>query len=258
LSLAAVATLSVPATAADMRMPTKAPMMAPAPAFTWQGFYVGGSLGARSADIDWTTTNFGIAVPPAAPAALVPVGRGSYDSSTFRVGAYAGYNFLISPTWLLGFEADVAWGDGSKTLNSIPGLGAAGLGDSSSVGHTWDASIRARVGALLNPNWLLYATGGFAWQHVEANLVCVASCPVINFGAFSIGNMRGSDSETLNGWTLGLGIEGRISGNWIARAEYRYSDYGSWSPRFAGNNVGLIADIEVTTHTALLGLGYKF
>jgi outer membrane immunogenic protein len=260
LSLAAVSALNAPATAADMRapMPTKAPMLAPAPAFTWQGFYVGGSLGGRWVDADWTTTNFGIALAPAAPPPLVPQGSASYDSSTVRAGVYAGYNWMFAPNWLLGLEADVAWGDGSKTLNLIPGLGAAGLGDSSSVSHEWDASIRARLGMLLNPNWLLYATGGVAWQHVEASIVCVASCPVINFGGFSIGSMRGTASDTLSGWTLGLGIEGRITGNWIARAEYRYADYGSWNAGFAQNNVALTADIELQTHTALIGLGYKF
>src|SRR5579859_655849 len=43
------------ASAADL--PVKAPMMAPAPIFSWTGFYVGLNLGGKWADVDHTVTN---------------------------------------------------------------------------------------------------------------------------------------------------------------------------------------------------------
>jgi outer membrane immunogenic protein len=250
--------IATPALAADMAV--KAPPRPVVAPFTWQGLYVGGSIGGRWADVDWTTTNFGIAAAGAVPPALVPQGTAGYDSSTFRVGGYVGFNYMISPTWLIGLEGDFAWGDGDKTLARIPGVTPAGVTtDRTSVGHGWDASIRARVGVLVSPDWLLYATGGWQWLDVDATLACsVGSCPVINFGAFSIGPFNGADSTTMNGWTVGLGLEGRLWGNWIGRVEYRYADLGDWTARFAGNNIGVIANIEVQTHTAYVGLGYKF
>lgn len=261
-----VSAFTTSASAADMRapMPTKAPLLAPAPAFTWQGFYAGASLGGRSADIDWTTTSFGVpgagtGVPPF-PAAV----NASYDSSTFRVSGYAGYNYLISPRWLLGIEGDIAWGDGSASRGFIPGVTAAGVTtDSTSVKHTWDAGLRARLGYLLTPDWLLFATGGFAWQHVEASLTCgTTTCPIVVLGATTAGGaFSATDSETLSGWSLGIGIEGRLWGNWIGRVEYRYADLGTWSAAFRSplpNGFVGTADIDVQTHTALVGLGYKF
>lgn len=268
LSLAAftVSTFTVSASAADLRapMPVKAPLLAPAPAFSWQGFYVGGTLGGRSADIDWTTT--GIGVPGLAPPAVPVPGtaNATYDSTTFRAGIYGGYNFLIAPKWLIGVEADVAWGDGSTSRGFIPGVTAAGITtDATSVTHTWDAGLRARLGYLLTPDWMLFATGGFAWQHVEASLTCGATtCPLVVLGATTAGgSYTATDSETLSGWSIGLGIEGRLWGNWIGRAEYRYANLGTWNAVFASPRVnGFVttADIDVQTHTFALGLGYKF
>ena len=51
---AAAAILSVPAYAADMAV--KAPMMAPAPAFDWSGFYFGGDAG-------WQGSRIGLSDP---------------------------------------------------------------------------------------------------------------------------------------------------------------------------------------------------
>ena len=117
LAIVAATMAALPASAADLRLPVKAPVMVQ-PAFSWQGFYVGGSVGGRWADIDWTTTNFGLATGPAAVAGNAH----GLGSATVRAGGYAGYNYLLSPTWLVGIEGDVAWGDGSKTNNFIPGL----------------------------------------------------------------------------------------------------------------------------------------
>jgi hypothetical protein len=61
---AAIATfLAVPASAADMRMPVKAPPPVVAPVFTWTGCYVGINGGAARNRVDVTTS---IALPPGA------------------------------------------------------------------------------------------------------------------------------------------------------------------------------------------------
>ena len=36
-------------------------------------------------------------------------------------------------------------------------------------------------------------------------------------------------SSTRAGWTVGAGVEGRISGNWTAKLEYLYMDLGTVS-----------------------------
>jgi outer membrane immunogenic protein len=51
-------------------------------------------------------------------------------------------------------------------------------------------------------------------------------------------------------------------GNWIARGEYRYADFGTISntdTRSAGGPPFIVSyDVRVRTHTATLGVAYKF
>jgi opacity protein-like surface antigen len=45
------------------------------------------------------------------------------------------------------------------------------------------------------------------------------------------------------GWTAGGGVEWKVLSNVLLRAEYRYSDYGNWSPTFFGGTVDEIHTI---------------
>jgi outer membrane immunogenic protein len=233
--LAMTAVLMGAAAAADLGRRTEMPVKAPVymPMFNWTGLYAGLAVGGRWANIDATSVS-GADVPPANVTS-------NYDSATARVGGYVGYNWQVAPTWLLGVEADFAWGDGSASQTLVPGF-AFTPGDSFSVKHTWDSSLRGRLGFLATPTWMLYITGGGAWQKLEASSVLA-----------TIGTQSNTDTRT--GWTFGGGIEGVLWGNWLARAEYRYADYGTWRSTFFGTDV---VDIKATTHTATVGLAYKF
>jgi outer membrane immunogenic protein len=67
------------------------------------------------------------------------------------------------------------------------------------------------------------------------------------------------------GWTLGGGIEMAMWGHWLARAEYRYADFGG--PSFTVSRTSTAPgsnpttdtfSLAVRTHTVTFGLGYKF
>jgi outer membrane immunogenic protein len=246
LTSVAVAALSTSALAADLpaRTYTKAPPMA-APLASWSGFYLGGSIGGRWADVD--TRN--VLVAPGPGPLFAASAAGTYDSSTVRAGGYVGYNWQFSPNMLLGIEGDFAYGDGSAGLSTIPGLVAPGaVGTSSSVQHGWEAGVRGRLGFLVTPAVLLYVNGGATWLDVEAN-------------ANVAGLVSQTNSSTRSGWTVGAGLETMIWNNWLARVEYRYADYGVWRTNFFGAGTGVAqttVDVDVRTHTALFGLAYKF
>ena len=256
-----VALLAMPAMAADM--PVKAPdYSAPSAFFNWTGAYVGISLGGRWTDTAWTTTGIGSPLGSPDPTA----NPSSFDSSTFRAGGYIGYNWQIAPLWVIGLEADAAWGHNNNTLAGIPGTfgtGGQGVGsgatdfDSATVKLGWDGSLRGRVGFLITPAWLLYATGGLAWQQADINATCNGSA-VNNSWCVAVRNE--TFSTTRIGWTIGAGAEVLLWSNWLLRAEYRYADYGNIGHTFfAGSNIDEVEMHEsLKTNTALIGLAYKF
>lgn len=231
----------------------------PAIASSWTGAYAGGSVGGRWSKTDWTTTGVsdtaglnGTTLPDPTTAAA------SFDSSTVRVGGHVGYLWQVSQHWVVGTEADLAWGDSSKTVAGIPGTFGPAIGfvvgplDSVTVKQGWDSSYLTRIGYLATPNMLVYGTGGTSLMRITASATCAASAPTWCFA-----NHSESDSWTKLGWTLGGGIEGALGGNWRARAEYRYADYGTITQTFFTNTIdSTTADLKVRTHTALVGVSY--
>jgi outer membrane immunogenic protein len=193
------------------------------------------------------------------------------NNTAFRGGIYGGYNWQVSPLWVLGIEGDVGWANNTTTLNgmdypiSILNTFGGAAGNTFAVKTTWDASARARAGLLVNPTFLLYVTGGAAWLHLESTSTC--DTVAVAFGSICIPGLYApsaiTNSTTRTGWTVGGGIESMIYRNWVARAEYRYADFGTISntdTRTApGINPLVVSyDLRVRTHTALFGIAYKF
>ncbi len=285
-----------PGYAANTAMPVYKAQPVVATAAPWSGFYAGLGVGTRSAVVDSSVTSASqgtqnLLISPGcrnSPLGPCPGGE-ALDNTAFRLSPYLGYNWQFAPKWLAGIEGDFGWANASRTLSAMYYPGGSqtlmpGLGDASfSVKTSWDASIRARLGFLVTPTFQVYATGGPAWIHLEQT----SDCPTSPFsfcgaGTIPIGNTAVvrqtngpasiTDSTTRLGWTAGAGTEMMLGGNWIARAEYRYADFGTWSPTdvrscidpgTVGCNLGAavltVTDtVHVRTHTATFGLGYKF
>jgi outer membrane immunogenic protein len=265
----ALAGLTLPASAADLgaRPIGKAPALAPAPIFNWSGFYIGAGLGGRWTDTSWDTTCL-------APGALgtggcpndVFVGTtrinndnpAKFDMSGIRASGYLGYNWQFS-SWVFGVEGDWGWADNKETHTGIPGTWSATFGpgvDTATVRDRWDASARARIGFLVTPQALIYATGGASWLDKEISASCGATFPV---GWCAVANAQ-TVSKTYTGWTVGGGIDWMFAPAWVARAEYRFADYGTEDFQFFSNvpidsfNFG----VSQKTHTAYAGVSYLF
>jgi len=183
-------------------------------------------------------------------------------SSAFRISMYAGYRWTLWDRWMAGLEGDVGFANNTKTHAGIPGTagsivtGAGSQNDSVRVKETWDGSFRGRFGYYVLPDTALYATGGLALQSFEATMNCgggTGSC-----GANALTPFSASKSTTLVGWTLGGGVESDW-GPWLARFEYRYSDFGTETDTFGTRaTIGVTADIKMRTHTMLLGIARTF
>src|SRR5664279_988824 len=168
--------LSTGAFAADLapRPYTKAPVMVD-PGYNWTGFYVGLNGG-----YSWGRANTSIA-PFAAIFPVTAFAPFRQDVNGGLAGGQIGYNWQLDRTWVLGLEADMQW-TGEKSSTSLttvgPRYGAFPSGLPNAVGPDfnaiasqtaalsydlqWFATFRGRAGALVDPQTLLYVTGGLA------------------------------------------------------------------------------------------------
>lgn len=236
------------ASAADMAV--KARPMAPAPAFSWTGFYIGANVGGS-----WGNEGFDYSMPftaagnifancgaPAgvvlpAPTSTNPFGlSGSCtdNSSSFLGGLQLGYNWQAGAI-VYGLEGDVMWRrlkDNSYTrFGSNPAAGSP-MGSVATDTAYFNSeqgalgTLRGRIGYAPS-NWLLYLTGGLAVGHTEHSFTEVLApgntCVVI------AGNTcrNTSDSKTKAGWTVGAGAEWAFAQAWSLGVEYLYVDLGS-------------------------------
>jgi outer membrane immunogenic protein len=188
--VAIAALLAGSAHAADM--PLKA---SPRLAVTtsWAGFYVGAHVGYGYA-------NTAVSLPDSAIDGRI-VGAGGKG---WVAGGLAGYNVMLSPRWLGGVEVDGSWQDITTRAQIFDGAELKGSLD-------WSASARARLGYLLTPTTMVFATAGWSWSAMKLTN---------NFG-FDEFKFKSS----VSGPQAGFGIETMYAENWIVRTEYLHSFY---------------------------------
>lgn len=220
----------------------------------WTGFHAGVAGGMDWQKADWKTT--GLFLPPLPPNASTS--SASLDDSGSRAQIFAGYT-LASGSLLWGVEADIGKSNTSNLHIGIPGTSnaasLAGSGDAVTVGRGWDGTIRGRIGTLVMPNLQVYATGGVAFGEVNAS----ASCPVSN-SAWCVASRYEEASETLVGWTAGLGYELGFGDNWFTRGEYRYTDLGTFDHTFFANAPidSVTTKTDVSSHQLTFGVLKRF
>lgn len=243
----------------------KAPPALTAPP-SWTGFYAGLGLGFRAtrSEIEaLSETGGGIPMNPVDFASLTKILP--FDGTGFRASTYAGFNWQFALRWILGAEGDFGFADQTTRIAGFPFSSIFGGTDSAADGlaanSKWDASLRGRGGFLITPATLAYVTGGVAWQHFDTVSTCGnISCVVDQFSPAIV-----TKSTTRTGWTIGAGIETALWGHWLARAEYRYADFGSAPfiiarsrlPPFPSPIVDTTT-VSMQSHIATFGLAYKF
>jgi len=224
------------AQAADL--PVKAaPMYTPAPA-TWTGFYAGIHLGAN-----WQMTSVSMTDPKGPYTGTF----GKANGAGFIGGGQIGYNWQMGTT-VWGLEATISGLTGSANASNT-WYNSPSSGDTIHSSIDWLATFRGRVGWLMNPDTLLYATGGLAVGGVKN----AANQYGLNDDPYYTARV----SKTKTGYVVGGGMEHRLSRNWNIAVEGLYVDLGKSSAPWAGDNTK-------TTHfknSAVIGqlkLNYKF
>jgi opacity protein-like surface antigen len=215
-SVSVLASLAVSvgaAGAADLAV--KAPVYKAAPVYLsdWAGFYLGVNGGYGFGE---TSFDGGLTEKP----------KGGL------FGGHAGYNWQYGSI-VAGVEVDF---DGADIKDSQPSrlvFGRDSIPATTTTKFDELATARARLGYTVLPNLLAYGTAGPGWGHSEVT-------DTTRFGTASNG-------ATDFGWTAGAGLEYKVWGNFIARAEYLHYDFAKDS-----NNA------KTTVDTVRGGVSYKF
>jgi len=224
--------------AADL--PTKAPVVAPAPppAYNWTGFYIGLNGGYGIPDpvnVRFDSVTAGVADFFTAFVGGTPANANFSAKGGFG-GGQVGYNWQLNPYTVVGLETDFQ-GSGIKDTGSVavPNLFGSAFTFTASQKLNWFGTTRVRGGILATPNFLIYATGGVAYGEVERSASFLGS-PVTTFivagGLNCPANsvcMAASESKTSVGWVAGFGLEWALWNRWTLRAEYQHIDLGDHS-----------------------------
>lgn len=248
--------------------------VAPAPVFSWTGFYGGVNVGYGWSDsqnvygsadkVFFANPIPGIAAAAVAPAFVfgtVPWGYQHNDVSGVLGGGQIGYNYQFAGTgFVVGLEADIQAADLTGSSAGLAGFTDPFLNPHAAYTTTrqtvdWFGTVRGRLGYSVTPTLLVYGTGGFAYGGGSTRFSYVDS---LGFSAFH------SESDTRTGWTAGGGVEWAFLPNWSAKVEYLYVDLGR-SPGFWLNQLNAAGatplsvrqdGLENRFHTVKVGLNY--
>lgn len=194
--------------------------------FNWTGGYVGGQVGYAWGDSAYTNTLFD--------------GLGAVDPDGFFGGIYAGYNYQFQNNVVLGIDADLNASGIDGTADYLEG-GSQYNDHVNTSDVKYSAAIRARLGYSVD-RWLPYVAGGVSFARY--NITLGEPGDHVDFDM----------DKTMTGWNIGGGIEYAATDNIIVRAEYRYSDFGSWKFDDWANG----GKVDLKTNDIRLGVAYKF
>jgi outer membrane immunogenic protein len=159
----------------DVRTYTKAPVMVAAVS-NWTGWYVGLNAGGAWGHDDVSSSvangSLGFFDDGNVPAVnAVGHNQSPLKPTGATAGGQIGYNWQFSNV-VAGLESDFQYfrqSASTRLSGQYPlGLPGAAFTFSSSVSQNWLFTLRPRVGVLVGPNLLLYATGGLAVSQIKA------------------------------------------------------------------------------------------
>jgi outer membrane immunogenic protein len=230
VAVVALLAASSAAFAADLGRPAPPPPIV-MPIYNWTGFYIGANLGGAWASGTLTDNLTGASF--------------TGNHSGVIGGGTLGYNWQVSPNFVVGFEGTFDGTSIGNTSNivSVPILGTP-TAIQGSIGTNWVATLAARFGIAVN-NVLYYAKGGGGWADNSASLTNTITGASV------------SASNTRSGWLVGGGIEYAVSPSWTIKAEYDYLGLSNWT------NSGPLSPIDTFNisrqiNMFTVGVNYKF
>jgi outer membrane immunogenic protein len=173
----------------------------------WAGFYIGAMVGPWMANAKVSGS------PP-------PVSFDGIAVTSVFPSALVGYNVMIAPRWIVGVEGEIA-----------PNI------STSDIDVEWTGAVRGRVGYLITPSVLTYASAGWGTSSIKSITEGGTTISIPRFHAIGVGS----------------GVEAAVTERWRLRADYVY--FFSDSVDIVLPGAGAVS-IKATGHTARLGAMY--
>jgi outer membrane immunogenic protein len=253
--------------------------------YNWTGCYLGAQVGGAFAD-NHVNGNFNTIVPVSLNGDgtgggivnLTTALANNAGSTAVTAGGQGGCDLQIARNWVIGAQLDGAWThlSGSQGINASTGLSEQGH-----IDLTANALIKAdilatatgRIGYAVNYDdiaGLFYLKGGAAFVNYDTynitgnNAVTTCADAVFTTGCKSFNTANNpfnftAPSTNRWGWTIGLGTEWVVDGNWSIFGEWDYLNFGTHSVTFTDVNAGSSQlSVKQTINELKLGINYRF
>ena len=177
-------------------MPIKAAPAAPVAVYNWTGFYAGLNAGYDWGRVDWTYFNN-------------PTQTVNRRPDGWSVGGHVGAQYQFQQ-FLVGVE-----GSWSGSFNNIADRGpdapafAANFDSYARFVNVW--TVGGRAGWIFSPQWMVFASGGYAESQVDTRFF-VRATPTV----------QDARSATHSGWYAGGGVEYLFTNFAYVGIEYRH------------------------------------
>ena len=177
------------------------------------------------------------------------------DADGWLAGGQIGYDWQLGNS-VIGIEGDLSYmdADGEGSFLPYPNNPGSPAWEIKSEIEMF-GTLRGRLGILMTPDLLVYATGGLAFARVSSEI-----SPVYDHGS----NGHATDEKTHLGWTIGTGLEYRLDQGWTLRGEYLHAKLGEENYAYEGTTAGgAVYDTDhhhpdLTLHVIRGGLNYRF
>jgi outer membrane immunogenic protein len=248
-ALGALAVASTGAHAADIYSGGMKEPPAYIPPPLWTGFYIGAHIGAAwdqfskntfnmyDCALGWDCTQTISGVTYYDNPAIM---RDRFENEALAFGGgQLGYNYQWYPSWVVGIEVDLGgmsvaprrevhgntyWTDGS---GNVVGVGTPFMIDGDGGQSGFYGDVTGRLGWTWGPA-MIYAKGGFAWLEANNNMresIWDGGNLGCGPGWCTYGNNNNNDYVT--GWTVGGGVEWKVSPSWSIKAEYLHFEFNN-------------------------------
>lgn len=179
-----------------------------------------------------------------------------------------GYNFQVSPKWLLGIGADYsALSQTSSTFAT--NLNAPGIAIANFSGNSIQLSNRFNIfitpGYEIDKDKLIYLKAGYSSTSAKLNGSNIYNVAVEGQSIQAPVSM-GSSTSTVGGYVVGLGYRQVITGGIYGFAEFNYMSYAK--PSFSSSGaisypeysvpINSTLSASLNSYQALIGVGYRF